>query len=691
MPSTQIGQTGCINCDKKCTSCVSGNICESCIDFNAEVINNNCTCKTGYQGVPTTQIGMTGCVLCDEKCSKCVIDDICEGCIDENAELSPEKTCVCKSGYSNTPSSNSLIPGCVVDCNQTCSKCDAISCPKCIDPFAFRTGIDCICSPNSKSIPPLNITIAGCEKKCPVGCSSCVEPFICSGCIDTNSTLIDGYCVCKKGLIMAPNGICYSNICKGFSADIQLCGMCILLGAIPLNGKCTCQSNFYVDGNITNENPCMQCFNECSTCKVKETCLSCKSDHASPNGTFGCKCDEGYFNTTQLLNKDACIKCNPKCLSCENDWSCSECIGNNTYLSSGRCICKRGFYYPNPASVDCIPCRTDSRGYCNYTCEEKQAFYLGDCVDCHSNCDSCNTELKCTKCANKESPVDGICECPKGRTMDKGKCKKKLFKMSLEVTTKNEIFLRFQEIPEIKLEQSMIKIETTENLDFQIYAIQKYLYKIKLDKRITSSKRKNFTLTIQENPIYSIKGSELKKYLYYSDFNQKNTSQFNQKVSTAMAVAAGAAFATAVVSNPASCWILLNTIQLITYFPLCSIDFSEDMLGFFQGIGSYNAMPAYVKSSISTTSSKAPNERIQRIGIHSSVFIANFGKNALVLFVYIALVPIIFAGLILKPLRQRCIKMLQNYKFSVFIRFFIQTYLDIVLFSVIQILSVTPK
>jgi hypothetical protein len=290
---------------------------------------------------------------------------------------------------------------------------------------------------------------------------------------------------------------------------------------------------------------------------------------------------------------------------------------------------------------------------------------------------------------NKEEPVNGVCECNKGKKMDNGKCKRKTFEMEFHISRYNEIFLNFDEALEVELLSDMISLNSsTKNLEFRLKKLTKASYKLTLVDKITSRSRLNFTLIILYRPLYSVDAAEIKKYVYSSDLNQKNVSQLNQRVSTASQIAAGAAFATSVVSNPATCWIVLNTIQLITYLPLASINYSEDSLDFFQAIGSYNTMPDFIEPLISRTSSEPPGERMERVGIESSVFWANFGKSAIVLLVYIGIIPLLLLGTAFRLTRIRSLNALKNYGFSVFIRFFIQTYLDICLFSLIQMISV---
>jgi hypothetical protein len=268
-------------------------------------------------------------------------------------------------------------------------------------------------------------------------------------------------------------------------------------------------------------------------------------------------------------------------------------------------------------------------------------------------------------------------------------CKPKTFEMKYKISRSNEIYLSFQEAPEIELIADMILLNSSKKtLDFSLKKLTKISYKITLDDNIQSKSRLEFTLIILYNPLYSVNSAELKKYIYSSELNQQNSSSVNKELSTACQLAAGAVLATSLVSNPTTSWIALNTIQLITYLPLASIDFSEEMLNFLQAIGSYNTMPELIGSYISTTSSKKPGKRYNRVGIETSVFWVNFGKCAILLMIYLAFIPVMLLGLLFRATRSRSLKILQNYWLSVFLRFFIQTYLDICLLSLIQITHV---
>ena len=581
-------------------------------------------------------------IICSDQCLNCDTNGLCQSCIDTNAKVDINNNCACKTGFLGNPSNDKLTSGCSKICDDDCSKCNESECLECFDKNAFISSGKCACRLDYTGTPSKGYGLSGCILECPELCDKC--------------------------------------------EDYQLCKFCIGLNAYPANETCLCQSGFYVNYPATPDNPCKKCNSECETCDDSGACLSCVSINSSPIENYGCKCDEGYYNTSLLLDEDACNLCGPHCLGCESKDYCLNCKGNNTFLSNGKCLCETGFYLLNDSDIDCVPCNIDSNGVCDHNCEINQIFYQGNCANCSENCYRCDQELRCVECLNKEPPVNGACDCPKGLKMVKGKCERKTFELIIENSKSNQITLNFSEVPEKMLEKSMISIKSNyEDIKFEIYNFRSQVYRIELKQASTKT---TINITIEENPLYSLNGSELKQYTYSHKLSALNISEFNQKVSKAVSAAASAAFTSTLFTNPASCWVLLNNIQLISYFPLCSIDFSQEMIDFYQGIGNYNPIPDVFKSILSETSSEAPNEKCKRVGITTTVFWANFGKNVISLVGYLCLIPIILIGLIFKSLRGKCFKLLKNYRYSLFIRFFIQTYLEILLFSILQINSV---
>ena len=88
-----------------------------------------------------------------------------------------------------------------------------------------------------------------------------------------------------------------------------------------------------------------------------------------------------------------------------------------------------------------------------------------------------------------------------------------------------------------------------------------------------------------------------------------------------------------------------------------------------------------------------PYTEASNFGMDTSVFWVNMGKNITIFLGIVALWPFIYLLSLLK-LGKVALKfgnILKNYKYSVFLRFWIQAYLDVGFFSLIQLKAVIHK
>jgi hypothetical protein len=212
----------------------------------------------------------------------------------------------------------------------------------------------------------------------------------------------------------------------------------------------------------------------------------------------------------------------------------------------------------------------------------------------------------------------------------------------LEVKHNNSIFIKFSEILEKFINWSMVSViielkehnVTVINLSDSEYIIEISTFK---SNKNTSTP---FTLNLQ-NPIYSLNNSELDHYSYSSWFHPQGPSSFAKMIKSTTQSALIASFASAMVSNPAACWILINTIQFLSFLPLSAVNYSQDIIEFIQAIGGYSFIPNWIALFFDKDSSGEPSPRASLLGIKSSVFWVNFGASLLVLMAYLALIPFI--------------------------------------------------
>ena len=122
--------------------------------------------------------------------------------------------------------------------------------------------------------------------------------------------------------------------------------------------------------------------------------------------------------------------------------------------------------------------------------------------------------------------------------------------------------------------------------------------------------------------------------------------------------------------------------------PIANLDFTPELLQFLQAISGYNIVPNIIDGFFDSKTTTAPADREKRSGIDSTVFWINIGPSALMLAVYLGFIPFLIIGTKVRYLSDRCRRYLENYKFSFFIRFWIQSFLDFGVFALIQVNSV---
>ena len=162
-----------------------------------------------------------------------------------------------------------------------------------------------------------------------------------------------------------------------------------------------------------------QCFENCLSCTNEVSCNKCKENYELIDGFCWfkgykdcsnnvCKdCEEGY----QRLNGN-CAKigaqCANDCNACYDEYSCFECK-EGFYLEGNDCL---------PCSKNCLVC--DNFG-CN-RCAEGFGVENGLCVPCtrgecpvrcRENCEECNGDLTCIRCAGRSDVIDTLVCYPK--------------------------------------------------------------------------------------------------------------------------------------------------------------------------------------------------------------------------------------------------------------------------------------
>ena len=111
---------------------------------------------------------------------------------------------------------------------------------------------------------------------------------------------------------------------------------------------------------------------------------------------------------------------------------------------------------------------------------------------------------------------------------------------------------------------------------------------------------------------------------------------------------------------------------------------------FYSTIGSLEFLPNFFEYLIDGNSDSESSIKAPELDITSSVFLLNMGVHLTVLFGTAFAWPVIFfADKLNIPFVQKRMKVyLNDYKFSFYLRFWIQSYLDFGVYSFIQLFSV---
>lgn len=679
-------------CPEKCESCDSSKNCLTCLDPMRIVLNGECVCIDHYFGNFTDNFNTT-CQECSENCVLCLNNSYCLTCKDANA-TAVNGTCLCNDGYYDKEVSVDLVN--CQQCMSVCGKCNGSSyCLTCTHENAEAVDGVCLCNDGYYDKEVL-VDLINCQE-CSLGCKTCTDLLICTECLDVNAIIVDGYCVCKPGMYGTVSSVSSVSGCDLCHLDCtecinyDYCTKCSNPKTYALDGVCFCKDHYY---KLPKEPlvTCSPCNEDCKTCTDSTLCTECNSKYAVPYNSQGCQCKQSYFNTTSLTKYSSCQKCENLCQTCSSLEYCTECSGNNTQMVSNKCTCLPGYYYPGSPSTDCKFC-TDYRvaETCRLNCAKGTGWYKGQCEKCKDYCVECDDNLMCLECASGMQIVNGLCECFKAEVIIDGKCEPKYFNVSMSIGINNEIGLEFSEETEILLGNKDFKLYFFgDRQEVEVGGTNFKSYLIKQTKFESFLQATQVDIEINK-VVYSTENSQLNDYELKGYFIATPLTPFAAAIKSTTKSVMTVTFASAMVSNPAACWILINTIQIIAYMPLTLLDYPSNILDFIQAIGDYSIIPNFMPKILNKDSSSQPIKRLQKSGIKSSVFWVNAGPNTIILLLYIALSPFIYLGSKLPYTHEKCQEMLNSFKYNLFIRFWTETYLEFGLFSLIQIESVIAK
>ena len=433
------------------------------------------------------------------------------------------------------------------------------------------------------------------------------------------------------------------------------------------NGICVCADGFYEDSS-----GCKTCEFPCMTCLSSDYCISCIIENSiSLNGT--CSCKSGFYNNPQLSGGFYCSACLTPCKTCLSRLECLTCIDDHQNITKElSCACNQG-YYMNDSNF----CEN-----CNETCKTCSSKYK--CIKCLNDTYELVNNLKClSKCKNNLIRIGERCECRPGFRVVNEFCVNYYFDFKVKLDSSNKILLKFDQSLKKRLEHKNLKIKFSYNLDFKIFNETSSEIFIILDFK--ESFLANSTLFVEiSQPIYSENNAKLKRYKFSLILNEfeyvdPEIKPFIETVRTISQIMVTISLGISLISTTAAAWPMIGILQLIPYIPLSEFYNDIATIQFFTAAGEFNVIPNLMGYIFDSKSSSTPYDRAKIVGIDTSVFWLNIGQIILPFIIFICLWPFLFfaSKCDIRNLTLKLQKLLENYKYGLFLRYIIQAYLDI--------------
>ena len=332
-----------------------------------------------------------------------------------------------------------------------------------------------------------------------------------------------------------------------------------------------------------------------------------------------------------------------------------------------------------------------------------------DCLpDCYfgcisnSTCNLCGSDLciecefeKCSSCVEDALVTNNTCKCNQGYSSKHGFCVRGEFfadltskdsTLTLEFSEDLDSQLSNQDF-EITLQNATIKfdyeLEMTNGrqyaiaMNFKTYVAEKEPVLLQFKKEITS----------QSNHLLANKTlqTELKQYdpSFLTIQESKTTTQ----------QAAGIAALTVGVlalsnSDPSQFWSVMNNLEVLSLICLTNNQLTPTLIGFFGGLNLLDSVPVGINYLLRIITGEESEYIAEYLVKDSKLFLLNAGVSILIMGVLLLFWPAVWTLSKIPYSKKLFGKLLANYKFNVFTRYWMQCYLDLSVAGFFQLVSV---
>lgn len=418
--------------------------------------------------------------------------------------------------------------------------------------------------------------------------------------------------------------------------------------------------------NLATTNYC----NNCQICPATGICIQ--------------NCDiNSYYNT----DSNQCENCQKDCNNgCRNPTNCTLCIDPfckncQTFQTNSCVFCEKNFEIQENLCV-----------LCNSTSYYDDIDYI--CKKCKSPCMTCSSVEKCVSCVeNSFFNANFECICKDGYFMDQGSCVRKIFKAFLSLDSENVVKLSFSEELSRNLKTSDLLVML--NKELQRYSLEKadkstYRLVLVLEKSVLPGDKLEIYF---RNQLISLRNSLLSSEslsieLFAEGYNEI-ASQIDQAKQYAQAfffLGLGSTAASSCISlNPINFFNFLNNIEIYTIFILYYKEISPILTNFLSNFSPSAWAPNVFSYLISENYGNPMSAKFNSFGNSTNLFLLNSGKTIFG-FILLLLVPLFALFFKKTRIRAHIKKILDDYKFRAFLRFWVQTCLEFFLNTLIGVI-----
>jgi hypothetical protein len=733
-----------------CSNSGTGFVCDSCRDlsclYSDPSIKCGECCDAGYYQETVSNIN--ACIKCDPGCHTCSNSSNCLSCTGSLFLLNNDCVTDCGVGkYNNL--SNNQCSDCIENCD-ICS--DRNSCTTCKSEFLYNSFINiCEPCPEGtyynnqacEACPDLCRSCSNVES-----CSECIANASNLGGLcycDTKYTLINNECIRSpelhatadvnvSGIILLSfdtellNSLSYNSIVfkiqnisynyiyftiseiethrvYTISLNLKMLGISNLIlsfedpsSIISVESALIQETEIIiyipVEIRCDSTNICEICPEICIECPNSQ-CNKCTNSYYLLNSTCISECPSDHVLDTQT---QTCIKCEIEgCISCELNLDsrspvCIECNASSLLVSIG-------------GMIKCI------------ALSDSIELYTEICDECSNQCNEYSGNIACSVCMGDAEVLSSLCS-QNSDNIDSITQDVQLVSASLEYIRDKRLRLSFEKPLLNDLTKESISLYKNDNLynndkftiqkepgqtqkyiitleDFDIYkdnnvAIE-FLNGTFLAYRNTYLSKVSLLILAQSLPdnletpddIDDSDDSESQ----YSDQEQTLSAQ-TELVSMILSTASTVGAAVSIASGSNNAWSMLSTIQIFSFLPLLQVDMPLMLKSYLKAQESY--YPAYDLFHHVIDDNIQPFEKAREFKYRSSNFILNTGKP---IFVIITIVMIdLFSSLLRKlskgNLKVALEKVTKKFRYEVYLRYFIQMYIEFCIPAILQLIYV---